>query len=121
MIRYSINLLNKMRFLDIFMVARIFKASKTATQSGSGNSGQWLLEFDQSDSKPIDEVMSWIGSSDTNSQVRLKFETKEAAKQYAKRNNILFFLSEETERKMNIRKNGYGENFQHNRKRPWTH
>ena len=56
------------------MVARIFKTSKTAMQSGTGNADQWFLEFDKNDHKPIDRVMSWIGSSDTTSQIRLKFE-----------------------------------------------
>ena len=59
------------------MVARIFKTSKTAMQSGTGNADQWFLEFDKNDHKPIDQVMNWIGSTDTTSQIRLKFETKE--------------------------------------------
>ncbi len=103
------------------MVARIFKTSKTAMQSGTGNADQWFLEFDQNDHKPIDQVMNWIGSTDTTSQIRLKFETKEEATQYARTNNLLFFIDVGSERKMNIRKNGYGDNFDCNRKRPWTH
>ena len=65
--------------------------------------------------------MGWIGSSDTTSQIRLRFETKEEATQYAKRNNLSFFIDEGSVKKMNIRKNGYGENFDYSRKRPWTH
>ena len=103
------------------MVARIFKSSKTAMQSGTGNADQWFLEFDQNDYKPIDHLMNWIGSSDTTSQIRLRFETKEEATQYAKRNNLSFFIDEGSVKKMNIRKNGYGENFDYSRKRPWTH
>ena len=103
------------------MVARIFKSSKTAMQSGTGNADQWFLEFEQKDNKSIDPVMSWIGSSDTTSQIKLKFGTKEEATQYAKKNNLLFFIDEGSEKKMNIRKNGYGDNFDYNRRRPWTH
>ena len=103
------------------MVARIFKTSKTAMQSGIGNADQWFLEFDQNDHKPLDNVMSWIGSSDTASQVRLKFKTKEEATQYARKYDLLFFIDEGAEKKMNIRKNGYGDNFDYSRKRPWTH
>ena len=88
------------------MVARIFKTSKTAMQSGTGNADQWFLEFDKNDHKPIDQVMSWIGSSDTTSQIKLKFETKEEAIQYAKSNNLLYFIEEGSEKKINIRKNG---------------
>ena len=103
------------------MVARIFKSSKTAMQSGTGNADQWFLEFEQKDQKSIDPVMSQIGSSDTTSQIKLKFGTKEEATLYAKKNNLLFFIDEGSEKKMNIRKNGYGDNFDYNRKRPWTH
>ena len=103
------------------MVARIFKTSKTAMQSGTGNANQWFLEFDKNDNKPIDQVMSWIGSSDTTSQIKLKFETKEEATQYAKSNKLLYFIDEVSEKKMNIRKNGYGDNFDFSRRRPWTH
>ena len=95
------------------MVARIFKKSKTAMQSGTGNADQWFLEFDKNDHKPI--VMSWIGSSDTTSQIRLKFENKDDATQYAHRNNILFFIDGGSE-KMNVRKNGYGDNFDYKEK-----
>ena len=52
---------------------------------------------------------------------KLKFETKEEAIQYAKSNNLLYFIEEGSEKKMNIRKNGYGENFDYSRRRPWTH
>ena len=103
------------------MVARIFKTSKTAMQSGSGNANQWFLEFEKNDHKPIDRVMGWIGSSDTTSQIKLKFETKEEAIQYAKSNNLLYFIEEGSEKKINIRKNGYGDNFDYSRRSPWTH
>ncbi len=103
------------------MVARIFKTSKTAMQSGTGNANQWFLEFEKNDYKPIDQVMNWIGSSDTTSQIKLKFETKDEAIQYAKSNNLSYFIEEGSEKKMNIRKNGYGENFDYSRRRPWTH
>ena len=104
-----------------FMVVRIFKSSKTAMQSGTGNADQWFLEFENTDQKSIDPVMSWVGSSDTKSQIKLKFATKEEATQYAMKNNLLFFIDEGTKKKMNVRKNGYGDNFDYNRKRPWTH
>ena len=81
------------------MVARIFKTSKTAMQSGTGNANQWFLEFEKNDHKPIDQVMSWIGSSDTTSQIKLKFETKEKAIQYAKSNKLLYFIEEGSEKK----------------------
>ena len=50
-----------------------------------------VLEFENTDQKPIDPVMSWVGSSDTSSQIKLKFATKEEAIQYAKK--IIFCFS----------------------------
>ena len=76
------------------MVVRIFKSSKTAMQSGTGNADQWFLEFDNNDQKSIDPVMNWVGSSDTSSQIKLKFGTKEEATQYARKNNLLFFIDD---------------------------
>ena len=35
--------------------------------------------------------------------------------------NLLFFIDMGSEKKMNVRKNGYGDNFSYDRKRPWTH
>ena len=86
----------------------------------NGDSGS-LDHVDKNDQKSIDQIMSWIGSSDTTSQIKLKFETKEEATQYAKSNNLLYFIDEGSEKKMNIRKNGYGDNFNYSRRRPWTH
>ena len=103
------------------MTARIYQKSKTAMQSGVKNSGYWVLEFEQKDGKPIDPLMKWVGSDDTSSQVSINFSSKENAIDYAKKNNIIFVLDDAKIKKYNIRKGGYGENFDYNRKKPWTH
>ena len=71
--------------------------------------------------KDIDPLMGWTGSIDTQSQVSLSFSSEQEAKNYAKANGIDFIVLQEQRRKLNIRKNGYGENFSYNRKSPWTH
>jgi NADH dehydrogenase len=53
--------------------------------------------------------------------VRLRFETKEAALQYAKDNGIDAVVQEPHSRKPNIRPGGYGDNFATNRRQVWTH
>ena len=65
------------------MTARIYQKSKTAMQSGFKNSGQWILEFEQNDAKPIDPFMKWVGSDDMSSQVSINFSSKENAIDYA--------------------------------------
>ena len=103
------------------MYARIFKPSRTAMQSGNGKTEQWVLEFDSNDSKKIDPLMRWTGSDNTQTQVRLSFETKENAIAYAKKKGLVYSVNQSQERKPVIRKNGYGENFATNRKASWTH
>jgi hypothetical protein len=56
-----------------------------------------------------------------NSQVRLQFDTREAAEAYAKAYGIDYSVAEAKGRKVNIRPGGYGDNFATNRRGVWTH
>ncbi len=103
------------------MLVRIFKPSKSAMQSGPAKSDVWCLEFDTEDTKKLEPLMGWTGSSDTQRQVRLTFQNKEDAINYAEKNGLPYTLTENMLRKPIIRKSGYGENFATNRKISWTH
>ena len=103
------------------MVARIYKPSKTAMQSGMAQTKKWVLELEYDMAKSIEPLMGWTGSSDTNSQVQLWFESKEVAINYAKKNGIPYTVLNANSRKHIIRENGYGDNFAYNKKIPWTH
>ena len=105
----------------IKMVARIYKPSKTAMQSGMAQTKKWVLELEYDMAKSIEPLMGWTGSSDTNSQVQLWFESKEVAIYYAKKNGIPYTVLNANSRKHIIRENGYGDNFSYNKKIPWTH
>ncbi|MEO0718976.1 MAG: NADH dehydrogenase ubiquinone Fe-S protein 4, partial [Pseudomonadota bacterium] len=63
----------------------------------------------------------WTGSGDMNRQVRLTFETKEAALAYAKKHGIAAQVSEPAARKAIKRPMGYGGNFAAKRRVPWSH
>jgi NADH dehydrogenase len=54
-------------------------------------------------------------------QVRLNFDTREAAEDYARRHGIPYQVSVPKERKQIIRAKGYGGNFAAERKGAWTH
>jgi NADH dehydrogenase len=101
--------------------AVIYQPSKTAMSSGNAKTKFWFLEFEPADVKEIDPLMGWTSSKDTQSQVRIKFKTKELAIDYAERHDIDYSVYETKARKPNIRPNGYAENFSHNRKGSWTH
>ena len=103
------------------MRARIYKPSKTAMSSGLAKTKSWVLEFIQETTSEIDPLMGWTSSGDTQSQVTLKFESKQAAIDYAREHGIDAQIFEPKQRKFNIRSGGYGENFATNRRGAWTH
>ena len=103
------------------MRARIYKPSKTATQSGTAGTQHWVLEFAQQEKRQIDPLMGWTSSGDTRAQVRLRFDSKQAALDYARAHGLEAVVLEPHARKPNIRPRGYGENFASNRRGAWTH
>jgi hypothetical protein len=65
--------------------------------------------------------MGWTSSGDMQSQVRLTFDSREAAEDYARERGIDYVVTDPKPRKPNIRPRGYGENFASDRKGVWTH
>ena len=88
--------------------AKIYKPAKTAMQSGKRNTKNWLLEFDTLNTG-INPLTGWESSVDTMSEVKLEFSSMEEAINYAKKNNIDFYLVEPQKRK--IIKKSYADNF----------
>tara|TARA_B100000029_G_scaffold446772_1_gene468134 strand:+ start:332 stop:613 length:282 start_codon:yes stop_codon:yes gene_type:complete len=88
--------------------AKIYKPTKTAMQSGKRNTKSWLLEFDRLNTV-TEPLMGWISSKDTMSEVKLYFTTKDQAINYAKKNNIDYYIVEPQKRK--IIKKSYTDNF----------
>lgn len=103
------------------MRARIYKPARNAMQSGTARTRQWVLDFAPQSARSVDPLMGWTSSSDMDSQVRLRFDTKEEALEYAEANGIDAQVIEPKTRKPNIRPGGYGENFATNRRGTWTH
>jgi NADH dehydrogenase len=103
------------------MRARIYQPARTAMSSGTAKTKHWVLEFAQSSARDVDPLMGWTSSSDTQTQVKMSFETKEAAVEYAAANGIDASVQEPKKRRANIRANGYAENFATNRRGAWTH
>ena len=103
------------------MRARIYQPAKTAMQSGTAKTKGWVLEFAPASARDVDPLMGWTSSDDTQSQVRLTFETKKEALDYAKAKGIETTVQDPKARKHNIRARGYGENFATDRRGAWTH
>ena len=77
-------------------------------QSGLGKSNKWILEFEVED-PIINPLMGWESSSDTYSELKLEFSSKELAINYAKKNKLDFEIIEEKKRK--TVKKSYADNF----------
>jgi len=103
------------------MQAKIYQPSKSAMTSGMGNTRKWILEYVPIEARQIDPLMGWTGSGDMNRQVRLRFETREAAIEYAEQHGLAYTVEAGHKRNANIRPMGYGGNFAHNRRGAWTH
>lgn len=101
------------------MSARIFSPARTAMQSGTAKTGNWVLEFEPEQRRKIDPLMGYTSSGDMKSQIRLFFETREEAIAYAEKNGIPFRVEQPKEPKR--RQISYAENFRYDRKVPWTH
>lgn len=68
--------------------------------------------------REIDPLMGWTISDDMQSQVRLRFETRKQAEEYARAHGLDFVVQEPQKRAPNIRPRGYGENFATDRRAP---
>ena len=101
------------------MLAKIYRPTKNAMQSGQGASRRWVLEFEPSVAPPPEMLMGWTSSADTNEQVRLYFDTKDQAIAFARRHAIPHQVSEPVETKRVIK--AYADNFSFRRKEPWSH
>ena len=78
--------------------AKIYKPNKTAMQSGLGKIDKWILEFKTND-PTRNPLMGWESSSDTYTELKLEFSTKELAVNYAKKKKINFELIEPKKKK----------------------
>ena len=88
--------------------AKIYIPTKNAMQSGLGNSDKWIIEFNTKNTG-INPLMGWESSTDTLSDLKLEFSTKELAIDYANKNKIDFEIVEPQKRK--TVKKSYAENF----------
>ena len=88
--------------------AKIYIPNKSAMQSGLNKSIKWILEYESKDPTK-NPLMGWESSSDTLSELKLEFSTKESAINYAKKKKIDYELIEPKKRK--IVKKSYADNF----------
>ena len=102
------------------MTARIYKPARTAMQSGTAKTKEWVLDYEPEQPRLIEPLMGWTSSGDMKQQLRLFFPTKEEAVGYCEREGIAYevFESKPAGRRPRI---AYADNFAPGRRSPWTH
>lgn len=93
------------------MKARIYKPARTAMQSGRARTQKWVLEYELETPRVPEPLMGWTSSGDTLNQVRMRFDSKEAAIAFAEGKGIAFTLDEAHPRKLAPR--SYLDNFKY--------
>ena len=88
--------------------AKIYIPNKNPMQSGLGKTDKWILEF-ETKNPTKNPLMGWESSSDTLTELKLEFSSKELAMNYAKKNDLDFEIIEPKKRK--IVKKSYADNF----------
>ena len=101
------------------MTARIYRPAQNAMQSGKGKSRQWVLVHEMATPRGIEPLMGYTTSTDTRQQIKLSFETLEAAEAYAQKNGIAY--SVQAPHETTPKRVSYPDNFKSDRKTPWTH
>jgi hypothetical protein len=88
--------------------AKIYIPNKNPMQSGTRKTDKWILEYETKD-PTNNPLMGWESSSDTYTELKLEFSSKELAINYAKKKKIDFEIIEPRKRK--IVKKSYADNF----------
>jgi hypothetical protein len=91
------------------MLARLYQRPKNAMQSGRARMGEWLLEVERDEPQRPDPLTGWPGSGATETQVQLKFETREAALAYAEAQGLTVEIVPLGPRRLKLQ--AYADNF----------
>jgi hypothetical protein len=101
------------------MTVKIYKPAKTAMQSGSAGTHEWVLDQGSTAPVSVDPLMGWSGQGSTSNQISLTFPTKDAAVAYAEHMGLAYTV-EESQPRRRVKKS-YAENFKFGRIGTWTH
>ncbi|MGE0667775.1 MAG: ETC complex I subunit [Sphingomonadales bacterium] len=95
------------------MQAIIYKPARNAMQSGWANTRKWLLVYEQTRPKRIDDLMGYTSSDDTTRQLRLSFDSQAEAVAYAEKHGLSYQVQEPHARRLRIK--AYADNFKYSR------
>ncbi len=92
------------------MKVKIYKPTKSAMQSGKNNTKKWLMiHLEENNAKQLNPLMGWTSSSNTETQLKLFFPSKETAIEYAESEGFEYEVEEPA--LPSIKQKTYAENF----------
>lgn len=92
------------------MKVRIYKRTKSAMQSGKRNMQKWLMSpVEENKTRSINPLMGWTSSSDTQTQLKFSFASKEEAIEYAKLEGFEYSIEEP--KTSSVKQKSYTANF----------
>jgi hypothetical protein len=94
-------------------LARIYRPSKTAMQSGRAQTRNWLLEYEPATRRTPDPLMGWSSAQDTLNEVRMRFPTLDEAVAFAAKLGLDYTIIEPHAR--TPKPKAYADNFRYDR------
>lgn len=92
------------------MKVKISRPTKSAMQSGKRNTKRWLVTpIEEANIRSVNPVTGWVSASDTSSQFRFEFATKEEAIKFAQNRNFVFEIEEP--KIASVKQKSYAGNF----------
>lgn len=101
------------------MSARIYQPSKTAMSSGQAKTRKWVLEFSAETARRKDPLTGWHGIDETQTQVKLTFDTLGEAEAFAAAQGLAVRVEKPLQKRRATK--AYADNFRHDRYGPWSH
>ncbi len=98
---------------------RIYRPAKTAMQSGIAATQHWVVEFEPGAPRVPEPLMGWSATADTQTQVCLRFPTRDDAVAFAEHRGLDYVVQEPRERRVGPKV--YADNFRVDRKEMWSH
>jgi hypothetical protein len=98
---------------EAMALARIYRPSKTAMQSGRAQTRKWLLEYEPATRRTPDPLMGWSSARDSLNQVRVRFLMLDEAVAFAKKLGLDYTIIEPQARTPKMK--SYADNFRYDR------
>ena len=98
---------------EAMALARIYRPSKTAMQSGRAHTHKWLLEYEPATRRDPDPLMGWSSAQDTLNEVKMRFPTLDEAVAFAKKHALDYTVIEPHAPTAKVK--SYADNFRYDR------